>query len=261
VPVVMARTRFMAQPERFEVDPVAGSIRSGGRTLGMSELQWDIPTRGAVYGVLMNYRGTHEDANTVGAGASTSPHAPVVFVKPANTWIAYGDPIPIPDDVRIIEAGAALGIVMARTACRVAAVDALGLVAGYTIVNDLGEAHERDDRPATRQRCRDGFCAIGPWVVPRQTLRSPENLTLRVFVNGELKTETSTASMMRSVATLIADVSDFVTLRAGDVLHTGVPEHAPGIAAGDRVRIEIDGIGALENPVVAERELMSPSLR
>jgi 5-oxopent-3-ene-1,2,5-tricarboxylate decarboxylase/2-hydroxyhepta-2,4-diene-1,7-dioate isomerase len=245
----------MAQPERFEVDPLSGSVRSGGRTLGMSELQWDVPTRGAVYGVLMNYRGALDDSGT----GPAPPRAPVLFVKPSNTWIAYGDAIPIPDDVKVVEAGAALGIVIGQTACRVAAVDALNFVAGYTIVNDICEPHQRRDRPATRQRCRDGFCAIGPWVVPRQSVLSPDNLTLRVLVNGVPRAENTTANMVRSVATLIADVSEFMTLSAGDVLHTGVPEHAPGIGAGDRVRIELDGIGALENRVVAERELLTRS--
>jgi 5-oxopent-3-ene-1,2,5-tricarboxylate decarboxylase / 2-hydroxyhepta-2,4-diene-1,7-dioate isomerase len=262
VPVVMARTRYTAQPERFEVDPIAGSIRSGGRALGMSELQWDVPTRGTVYGVLTNYRGALEDRGAGSAAAvPTAPRAPLLYIKPANTWIAYGDAIPLPDDLGTIEAGAALGIVMAGTACRVATVDALNFVAGYTIVNDLGEPHQREVLPATRQRCRDGFCAIGPWVVPRQSLRSPDNLRLRVLVNGELKAEISTANMMRSVARLIADVSEFVTLRAGDILHSGVPEHAPGVAAGDRVRVEIEGIGALENPIVPERDLMSRNPR
>ncbi len=261
MPVVMARTRFMAQPERFEVDPLSGSIRSGGKTLGMNELQWDMPTRGAVYGVLMNYRGVLDALDAAGGESSAPPRAPVLFVKPANTWIAYGDAIPVPEDVECIEAGAALGIVMGKTACRVAAVDALNFVAGYTIVNDVCEPHQSYDRPATRQRCRDGFCAIGPWVMPKQSVPSPDRLTLRVLVNGVLRTENTTANMIRSVATLIADVTEFVTLSAGDILHTGVPENAPRIAAGDRVRIEFDRIGALENRVVAERELMTGGSR
>jgi 5-oxopent-3-ene-1,2,5-tricarboxylate decarboxylase / 2-hydroxyhepta-2,4-diene-1,7-dioate isomerase len=253
VPAVMARTRFMAQPERFEVDLLSGSIRCAGKMFGMNELQWDTPTRGAVYGVLMNYRGALEALNTAG-GSSVPPRAPVLFVKPANTWIGYGDAIPIPEDVECVEAGAALGIVMGKTACRVAAVDALNFVAGYTIVNDVCEPHQSYDRPATRQRCRDGFCAIGPWVMAKQSIPSPDRLTLRVLVNGELRAENTTANMVRSVATLIADVSEFVTLSAGDVLHTGAPENAPRITTGDRVRIEFDGIGALENQVIAERD-------
>jgi 5-oxopent-3-ene-1,2,5-tricarboxylate decarboxylase/2-hydroxyhepta-2,4-diene-1,7-dioate isomerase len=229
--------------------------------LGMDELQWDTPTRGAVYGVLMNYRGALEAFRMIGVGSSVPPKAPVLFVKPANTWIAYGDAIPIPEDVDCVEAGAALGIVMGRTACRVAAVDALNFVAGYTIVNDVCEAHRSQDRPATRQHCRDGFCAIGPWIMPKQSVPSPDSLTLRVLVNGKPRAESTTANMVRSVATLIADVTEFMTLSAGDVLHTGVPENAARICAGDRVRIEIDGIGALENRVVAERDLMTGGSR
>jgi 5-oxopent-3-ene-1,2,5-tricarboxylate decarboxylase/2-hydroxyhepta-2,4-diene-1,7-dioate isomerase len=261
VPVVMARTRFMAQAERFEVDPLSGSVRSGGKTLGMNELQWDVPTCGAVYGVLLNYRGVLDAIGIIGGSSWVPPRAPCLFVKPANTWIAYGDAIPVPQDVESIEAGAALGIVMGKTACRVAAVDALNFVAGYTIVNDICESHQGYDRPATRQRCRDGFCAIGPWVMPRQSVPSPDNLMLRVLVNGVLQAENTTANTIRSVATLIADVSEFVTLSAGDILHIGVPENAPAITAGDRVRIEFDGIGALENRVVAEREILTGGSR
>ena len=260
MPVVVAKTRFMAEPERFEVDPVSASIRFGGKTLGMNELQWDLPTRGSVYGVLLNYRGALTALDMAGS-SSPPPHAPVLFVKPANTWIAYGDAIPVPEDVESIEAGAALGIVIGRTARRVAAVDALGYVAGYTIVNDVRETDPRYHRAATRQHCRDGFCAIGPWVMPRQSLSSPDALTLRVLVNGVPRAQNTTANMIRSVATLIADVTEFLTLSPGDILHTGVPENAPRIGAGDRVRIEVEGIGALENRVVAERELMTGGSR
>jgi 5-oxopent-3-ene-1,2,5-tricarboxylate decarboxylase / 2-hydroxyhepta-2,4-diene-1,7-dioate isomerase len=259
VPVVLARTRFMAEPERFEVDSASASIRIGGKTLGMNELQWDVPTRGAVYGVLLNYRGALERFAV--AGAPAPPRAPVLFVKPANTWIAYGDAIPVPEDVESVEAGAAIGIVIGGTACRVAAVDALNFVAGYTIVNDICEPHASFDRPATRQRCRDGFCVVGPWIVPRHSVPSPDSLTLRVMVNGVPRAESTTANMIRSVAKLISDVSEFVTLSAGDILHTGIPENTPRIGAGDRVRIEVDGIGALENRVVAERELMTGGSR
>lgn len=261
MPLVMARTRFMAQAERFEVDPASSVVRIGARTLGMNELQWDIPTCGAVYGVLLNYRGALEGFKGGDGTSPAPPHGPVVFVKPANTWIAYGDPIPLPSDATSIEAGAAVGIVMGRAACRIAAVDALNCVAGYTIVNDVCEPHHRFDRPATRERCRDGFCAIGPWIVPRRAVSSPDSLTLRVRVNGALHSESTTANMIRSVAKLIADVSEFVTLAAGDILHTGVPQQPARLGAGDRVRIEVDGIGVLENQVVGERDLMTRGTR
>ena len=240
---------------RFEVDLTSGSIRCGGKTLGIDELRWNTPTCGTVYGVLMNYRGALAALDGRDEASPVPPKAPVLFIKPANTWIGYGDAIPLPDDVESVEAGGALGIVIGKTACRLAAVDTLDFVAGYTIVNDVCEPHRSYERPATRQRCRDGFCAIGPWVLPKQALPSPDSVALRVRVNGELRAENTTANMIRSVAKLIAEVTEFVTLSAGDVLHTGAPENAPRIAAGDRVRIELDGIGALENRVVAERDL------
>jgi 5-oxopent-3-ene-1,2,5-tricarboxylate decarboxylase/2-hydroxyhepta-2,4-diene-1,7-dioate isomerase len=97
--------------------------------------------------------------------------------------------------------------------------------------------------------------------MPRQSLPPPDSLALRVLVNGELRAENTTANMVRSVAKLIADVSEFVTLSAGDVLHAGAPENAPRVVAGDRVRIEFEGIGALENRVVAERDLTTGGSR
>ena len=246
----------MAQPERFEIDPRAGSIRRGGRMLGMNEVRWAIPTCGAVYGVLGNY-GAPPDENGAASASPMPLRAPALFVKPANTWIAYGDAIPLPDDVESVEVGASLGVVMGKAARRIRASDALDYVAGYTIVNDICEPHDEHDRAAVRVRCRDGFCAIGPWIVPASGLPSPQSLTLRVFVNDVLEAETRTADMIRSVPTLIADVSEFVTLREGDLMHTGMPANAPRMRPGDRVKIELDGIGWLENRVVAEREILS----
>ena len=103
----------------------------------------------------------------------------------------------MPGDMESVGAGAAFGVVMGSTACRVAAVDALKFVAGYTIVNDISEPDAGFDRPATRQRCRDGFCAIGPWIVPRHALPSPDSLTLRVTVNGVPRAESTTANAIR----------------------------------------------------------------
>lgn len=106
-------------------------------------------------------------------------------------------------------------------------------------------------RPAIRQRCRDGFCAIGPWIIARQEVDTPDALEVRVFINSELRATRSTANCVRPVAKLIADVSEFMTLSAGDVLLTGTGANSPLARAGDRVRIEIDRVGVLENLLVA----------
>lgn len=245
----------MSQPERIEVDAADGTVRIDGRSAAVGNIDWDVPTRGAVFGTLLNYRGELAalggavDAAPYGA----APRAPVLYIKPANTWAAFGAQVTLPSSLAAVEIGAALGIVIGVTAHRVAEQEALDCVAGYTIVNDVCEPHASFHRPAIRQRCRDGFCPIGPWVIARHEVGSPDALRLRVLVNGDLAAENSTANLVRPVARLIADVSEFMTLAAGDVLLAGVPENSPRARAGDRVRIEVESVGALENALTAER--------
>jgi 5-oxopent-3-ene-1,2,5-tricarboxylate decarboxylase/2-hydroxyhepta-2,4-diene-1,7-dioate isomerase len=209
---------------------------------------------GTLYGVLLNYKGA---LAALGDAVHKPPYkappkAPVLYIKPANTWIGDGAPIPVPADVEALQMGAALGVVIGRTACRVPAETALDYVAGYTIVNDVSVPHETFYRPSIRFKCRDGFCPIGAGIVDRARVPDPDALAVRVFVDGALRQQNTTAHLIRSTAQLIADVTGFMTLSAGDVLLTGVPENAPLARAGQRVSIEIEDVGRLENPLVAE---------
>jgi 5-oxopent-3-ene-1,2,5-tricarboxylate decarboxylase/2-hydroxyhepta-2,4-diene-1,7-dioate isomerase len=176
---------------------------------------------------------------------------PVLYIKPANTWAHHGDPVLLPPDVAEVEIGATLGISFARAASRVSAAQALGFVSGYCIVNDVTVPHQSLLRPPMRQKCRDGFCPIGPWVSADE-LRDPGALEIRSYINGELRQRSHTALLRRSVAQLIADVSEFMTLAPGDLLFIGVAEQPARARAGDTIAVEIDGIGRLENPLQAE---------
>lgn len=151
------------------------------------------------------------------------PRAPILYVKPANTWIAHGAPIPLPAGVPALEMNATLGVVIGTTACRVPEAHALEFVRGYTIVNDVCEPHASFYRPGVRQRCRDGFCAFGPWVVAANAVGSPDALAMRVFVNGQLRGADNTGNLVRGIARLITDVTEFMTLAEGDVLLVGSP--------------------------------------
>jgi 5-oxopent-3-ene-1,2,5-tricarboxylate decarboxylase/2-hydroxyhepta-2,4-diene-1,7-dioate isomerase len=119
-------------------------------------------------------------------------------------------------------------------------------------VNDVSVPHGSFYRPSIRFKCRDGFCPIGTAVVDRARVSNPDALRVRVFVEGVLRQENTTANLIRPTARLIADVTEFMTLAEGDMLLTGVPENAPLARAGQRVAIEIEGVGRLENPLVAE---------
>ena len=209
---------------------------------------------GVVYGTLLNHKPALQAlGDAVQAPPyKAAPRAPVLYLKPRNTLATNGAAIGLPVDVPELEVGAALGIVIGQTACQVAPEQALQYVAGYTIVNDVCVPHEVFYRPSLRYRVRDGFCPVGPVVVPRSAIANPDGLSVQVFVDGELKQTTTTGQRFRTVAQLLADVTEFMTLLPGDVLMLGVSAEAPRVRAGQQARISIEGIGDLVNHFVQE---------
>ena len=177
------------------------------------------------------------------------PRAPILYFKPPNTQIGPGAPIPCPLGIDALKMGGTLGIVIGRKACRLRPENALQFVAGYCVMNDVSIPHASFYRPAIKERCRDGFHPMGPVV---SSPADPNHLAIRIHINGKLAAENSTANLVRSVEHLLADVTEFMTLDEGDVLAVGEPDNAPLARTGDRVRIEIPGLGSLENPLVAE---------
>ena len=206
-----------------------------------------------VVGAWLNYRGAWAamESTMRAPPHHKPPEHPVLYLKPANTWLAAGQAVVLPADVEEVEVGAALGVVIGRPAARVRAEDALAHVAGYRIVNDVTVPHEKVLRPPLKQKCRDTFCPMGP-VVPASQVAAPDALAIRAYVNGELRQSSDTSQLVRGVARLIADVTEFMTLGEGDVLLVGVPENPPRARLGDRVAVEIEGLGRLENRLEAE---------
>jgi 5-oxopent-3-ene-1,2,5-tricarboxylate decarboxylase/2-hydroxyhepta-2,4-diene-1,7-dioate isomerase len=212
--------------------------------------------RGTVYGTLLN----HADALAALGDAvhappyKAPPRAPVLYIKPRNTWIGEGDAIVVPAGVEALEIGATLGLVIGRAACRLSEADALRFVAGAVIVSDVSVPHASYYRPSLRFKARDTFCPIGP-MVPLAALGPLDALAVTVEIDGAVAHRASTAGLIRPVARLLAEVSAFITLVPGDVLSVGVAAGAPRARAGQRVRIAIDGLGTLANPLVAEGDL------
>jgi len=209
---------------------------------------------GTVYGTLLNHRSAL-DAVAGEAGKppyNALPRAPVLYLKPRNTLAAGGAPVEIPVGVGELEAAACLGIVIGRIARRVTEADAFDYVAGYLIVNDVSVPHSNYFRPAVRYNARDGFCPLGPWVTSRASISDPDALLIRTYLDGALVQSASTSDLVRGVRRLLADVTEFMTLSPGDVLAAGAAAPAPRVRSGQSVRIEIDGLGALENPFVPE---------
>jgi 5-oxopent-3-ene-1,2,5-tricarboxylate decarboxylase / 2-hydroxyhepta-2,4-diene-1,7-dioate isomerase len=218
-------------------------------------LSMDVPPyglSGTVYGALLNHRSALTELghaiNEPPYGAA--PRAPVLYLKPRNTLVSCGAPVMLPRGVAELEVGATLGLVIGRPACRLEEGTALEHVAGYLIVNDVSIPHRPYYRPSIPQKARDGFCPLSGAVVPRARIEDPDRLGVRVFVDGELRSSASTADLVRPVARLLAEVTDFMTLAPGDVLAVGVAAPAPRVRAGQRARIEVDGLGFLENPFI-----------
>ena len=210
---------------------------------------------GTIYGTLLN----HADALAAlgeqvrAAPYKAPPRAPILYIKPRNTLAGHRDPVVVPHGVPQLEIGATLGVVIGTVACNVAESTALEHVAGYTVVNDLSVPHDSYYRPSVRFKCHDGFCPIGPAVVARQLVSDPNSLAIAVEVDGRVVFRSRTDRLIRPVARLLADVTEFMTLRPGDVLMVGVAAHPPRAGAGQRIAITIDGIGRLETPLVADR--------
>jgi 2,4-didehydro-3-deoxy-L-rhamnonate hydrolase len=205
-----------------------------------------------------------------GSAAARNETFPYVFMKPPSTTITHpGDPIVIPGvSPGHIDWECELGVVIGRVCRHVSEEDALDHVAGYTIVNDISD---RQYRPNSKRKQRerdaffdwlhgkwhDSFCPIGPCVLSADALDDPQALALRLSVNGEMKQNGSTAQMIFPVAAIIAFLSRLLTLEPGDIISTGTPAGV-GSATGtylkpdDTVCATIDGIGSLENPIVAE---------
>ncbi|MED0667846.1 fumarylacetoacetate hydrolase family protein [Pseudobacillus badius] len=261
--MITAKAKFQGklQSDEIYIKLAEGKIEKAGRSFRLNELMFDAPVSGTIYGTLLNYKGALELLGEAvhEAPYKAAPKAPVLYIKPANTINSHSRPVLLPEGVEALEIGAALGIVIGRTATRLKEEDALDYVAGYTIVNDVSVPHESVYRPAIRQKARDGFCPVGPWIVQREAIQDPDQLYTRVYINGELRQENTTANLIRPIAKLLAEVTDFMTLNEGDVLLAGVPENAPLAKAGDQVRIEIEGLGALENIVLSEGQAKEES--
>lgn len=220
-------------------------------------LDFDVPPyrlSGTVYGTLLNHRpalaALGEAVNQPPYKAA--PKAPVLYVKPRNTLNGNGGSVPVPANVPALQVGAALGLVIGKVACAVREQDALHYLAGYTVAVDFSVPHNSFYRPSVRFNALDNSCAIGPAVVPSEQIAEPDALAVKVFIDDVLAQTTATSDMVLGAARLLADVTEFMTLQPGDVLLLGVAAGAPVARRGQRVRVQIAGVGSLENVLTEE---------
>jgi 2-keto-4-pentenoate hydratase/2-oxohepta-3-ene-1,7-dioic acid hydratase in catechol pathway len=177
------------------------------------------------------------------------PDEPLTFLKPSTSVIGPGDPIVYPPISQRMDYEGELAVVIGRLAHRVPLDEAGLAILGYTCGNDvtLRDLQARDGQ-WTRAKGFDTSCPLGPWI---ETELDPADLALTTRVNGDVRQQARTSDLTFGPSGLVAFVSAFMTLLPGDVILTGTPAGVGPLQPGDRVEVEIEGIGTLSNPVIA----------
>ncbi len=201
-----------------------------------------IPTK--IIAVGRNYI---DHATEMGSGV---PDSPAIFLKPPTTVIGPMAPIRIPQGVGEVHHEAELAIVMGKVTRNVKPEDVPGHILGYTAANDVtARALQRTDVQWTRAKGFDTFCPLGPAIDTEFDPGEPNSITCHV--NGEKRQDGTISDVVFGVPEIVAFVSSVMTLLPSDVILTGTPGGVGPIEDGDRVEVEIEGIGVLMNPVVS----------
>ncbi|QIJ62934.1 fumarylacetoacetate hydrolase family protein [Streptomyces sp. JB150] len=233
----MARVRAAAGSGELPLLDAAG-VRIGPPVGGI----------GKVVCIGLNY---HDHARETGA---EPPAEPVVFLKAADTVVGPYDTVLVPRGSVRTDWEVELAVVIGRTARYLeSAEDGLAHVAGYAVAHDVSEREYQMDRGGTWDKGKncETFNPLGPWLVTADEVPDPQKLGLRLWVNGELKQDGSTAEQIFSVGEVVRYLSHFMTLYPGDVINTGTPagvafgqpEPKPYLRPGDVVELEVEGLG------------------
>jgi len=199
-------------------------------------------------------------ADHVAESGQETPQHPMIFNKQSTCVTGPTDPVHVPKVSHVLDYEGELGFVIGRAARHVSRDDAADYIAGYTVVNDATVRDWQFHTPTwTVGKSFDTHGPIGPWIVTTDELPDPHQLGLRTYVNEELRQESNTKQLIFDCFRLVEYLSTAFTLEPGDIIATGTPSgiglaHKPPqiLKAGDVVRVEIDGIGQIENPIIDE---------
>ena len=235
-------------------DPLYQVPEATGEVVALADARLVSPVipRSKVIGIGKNYA-----AHAAEMG-SAPPAEPIVFLKPNTCVIGPDAPIVLPSWSQEVHYEAELAVVIKSLAKDLRPEDAARVILGYTVANDVtARDAQRSDATWTRAKGFDTSCPLGPWIevpepgrTPGDGVFDPADALIRTHVDGELVQEGSTRDMITDVAHLVAYVSSVFTLLPGDVLLTGTPAGVGEIRAGQRVEVEVEGIGSFSNPVV-----------
>jgi len=219
-----------------------------GAVRPLGEVRLLAPTRPSkMLCVGLNYRDHAEEMG------KPIPDEPVLFMKPTTALAAHREPIVYPKMAGRVDYEAELAVVIGRRCRSVTAREADACILGYTCFNDVTARDlQSKDGQWTRAKGFDTFGVMGPWIEtdPGDTSR----LTVTSRLNGDLRQQSTTGQLIFSCRDLVAWASRIMTLEAGDVIATGTPAGIGPMEPGDQVEVEVEGIGTLTNPVVAESD-------
>lgn len=225
-------------------DPLFDSYDTTGERVPLegARLLSPVIPRSKVVGIGRNYAAhAAEKGNEV-------PTTPLVFLKPNTAVIGPDDPIVLPEYTSDVEHEAELAVVISRLCKFVPVEKAADVIFGYTVANDVSARDMQQAEPQwVRAKAFDTSCPLGPWI---ETDLDLADQPVRAWVDGELRQDGTTADMIHSVPELVAYVSSIFTLLPGDVILTGTPAGVGPIEAGQRVEVEVGGIGRFGNPAV-----------
>lgn len=230
--------------DRDDLPTVSGTPRIGVPLAGI----------GKIVAVGLNYADHAKEAGM------DIPKEPVLFMKATSAVSGPFDPVKIPKDSVKTDWEVELAFVIGKTARYVAEADAIAHIAGYCIMNDVSERSYQLERGGqwVKGKSADTFAPIGPWLVTTDEIADPQNLAMRLDVNGKRYQDGNTGTMIFGVATLVSYISRFMTLWPGDVVTTGTP---PGVGQGqkpplflrpgDVMELAVEGLGEQRQELVA----------
>ena len=217
---------------------------------------FDLRGVGKIIGVGLNYRDHAEETGLA------LPKEPTLFLKATSALCGPNDDLVMPRDAKSVDWEVELGVVIGQPGAYIAEGDALDHVRGYILGIDFSERDFQFNRGGQgfKGQSADSFAPLGPWLAARDEIPDPQNLALRLSVNGVVKQNGSTRDMIFSVAALVSYISRFMSLQRGDVILTGTPAgvglgQKPPVylKPGDVVTASIDGLGEQTHRVVASR--------
>jgi len=227
---------------RPQLEALAAS--AAGVPLAGVRLEAPMPSPTKLIGAFSNYRRHTQEMR----GADAVQAAPDILLKAPSSIVGPADAIVLPPTDRPVHHEPELALVVGRRARNVPVEEALSVVFGWTTLLDITV---RGDGDRSRRKSHDTFAPLGPAIVTADEVPDPQRLAIRLWVNGKLRQDATTADMTFGIAQIIAYASSVMTLHPGDVIATGTPEGVAPIVAGDTVSIEIERVGRMDIPVRA----------